>query len=83
MEITIPPRFAKFILRVNPFRRVMVVCKGYGEEMENFTELIWADDNHPDFEWRKFLLVRKVGLYEQIKEAVEPVVPLVIFGIDA
>lgn len=49
MEITISPLIAKFILRFNPLRRVMVVCKGYGEDMENFTELVWADDSHLDF----------------------------------
>lgn len=44
MEITINPFFAKIILRLNPFRRILVVCKGYNEDYENFTELVWKDD---------------------------------------
>lgn len=49
MEITISPFLAKFILHFNPLRRAMVVCRGYSEDMENFTELVWADDYHLDF----------------------------------
>jgi len=49
MEIKLSPFFAKLILRLNPFRRVFVMCKGYGEDYENFTELVWKDDKHLDF----------------------------------
>lgn len=49
MEITISPFLAKTILRFNPFSRIMVMCRGYSEDMENFTELVWDDDKHLDF----------------------------------
>ncbi len=49
MEIPLSPFWAKFILRFNPFRRILVVCKGYSEDYENFTELVWEDDKFLDF----------------------------------
>ena len=53
MEIPLSPFFAKLILRLNPFRRIFVVCKGYSEDYENFTELVWEDDKYLDFYDRK------------------------------
>lgn len=52
-EIKINPLFAKLILRVNPFRKVMVMCLGYNEDYRNFTELVWDDDKDLDFYDRK------------------------------
>ena len=49
MEIPLSPFFAKLILRFNPFSRVFVMCKGYSEDYENFTELVWGDDKNLDF----------------------------------
>lgn len=49
MEVTISPFLAKLILHFNPFHRVMVVCRGYSDDMDNFTELVWADDKHLSF----------------------------------
>lgn len=49
MEIRLLPFLAKLILRLNPFRRVLVMCKGYNEDFENFTELVWEDDKQLDF----------------------------------
>ncbi|KKP28231.1 MAG: hypothetical protein UW45_C0059G0004 [Parcubacteria group bacterium GW2011_GWC2_44_22] len=49
MAIPIPPFFAKLFLRLNPFRRVLVMCKGYSEDLDNFTELVWEDDKYLDF----------------------------------
>ena len=49
MEISLSPFLAKLILRLNPFRRVLVMCKGYSEDYENFTELVWGDDKNLDF----------------------------------
>ena len=49
MEIPLPPFLTKIILRFNPFRRVFVMCKGYNEDYENFTELVWEDDKYLDF----------------------------------
>jgi len=49
MEITIKPFLAKIILRFNPFQKVLVMCKGYNEDYENFTELVYKDDRDLDF----------------------------------
>lgn len=49
MAITITSFLAKIILRFNPFIRILVVCKGYNEDYENFTELVWEDDKDMDF----------------------------------
>jgi len=49
MGIKLSPFFAKIILRFNPFNRLKVVCRGYSEDFENFTELVWQDDKHLDF----------------------------------
>jgi hypothetical protein len=48
-EITLTPFLAKFILRFNPFNRLKVMCLGYGEDFEQFTELVWKDDKDLDF----------------------------------
>lgn len=49
MAINLSPLAAKFILRFNPFIRLKVMCRGYGEDYTNFTELVWEDDKHLDF----------------------------------
>jgi hypothetical protein len=49
MSITINPFLARVILKFNPFRRIFVMCKGYGEDYDNFTELVWEDDKELDF----------------------------------
>ncbi len=49
MEINLSPFWAKTILRLNPFSQLMVVCRGYGEDFENLTELVWQDDKNLDF----------------------------------
>jgi len=49
MEIPLSPFLAKLILRLNPSRSAFVMCKGYGEDYENFTELVWEDDKYLDF----------------------------------
>lgn len=53
MAISLSPFLAKIILRFNPFSRLMVVCRGYSEDFENFTELVWEDDKYLDFHDRK------------------------------
>ena len=53
MEIPLSPFFAKLILRLNPFRHVLVMCKGYSEDYENFTELVWKDDKYLNFNDRE------------------------------
>ena len=47
--INLNPFWAKMILRFNPLRQTIVVCKGYNEDYENFTELVWEDDKDLDF----------------------------------
>lgn len=52
MEISLSPFSAKLILRVIPYRlshRILVMCRGYSDDLENFTELVWEDDKHLDF----------------------------------
>lgn len=49
MAIPLSPLLAKLVLRLNPFSRILIVCKGYNEDYENFTELVWEDDKHLDF----------------------------------
>ena len=49
MEIKLSPIFAKIILRSNPSNRFKVMCRGYSEDLENFTELVWEDDEYLDF----------------------------------
>lgn len=54
MRVTLTPFWAKTILRFNPFKKLIVVCKGYDGDDENFTELVWPDDKYMDFcdrEW--------------------------------
>ena len=52
MEIKLLPFFAKLILKVVPYglsHRVLVMCRGYNENREDFTELVWEDDKDLDF----------------------------------
>ena len=49
MEIQLSPFFAKLVLRLNPFSRLLVVCRGYSEDYENLTELVWKDDKNLQF----------------------------------
>lgn len=45
------PRFAaKWILRINPPDWILVMCRGYEGDDENFTELCWPDDCDLDFD---------------------------------
>ena len=49
MEISLTPFWAKICLRFTAFNQAIVVCKGYNEDYENFTELVWEDDKDLDF----------------------------------
>jgi len=49
MQITLLPFIAKTILRFNPFNRLKVMCLGYDEDFEQFTELVWRDDKNLNF----------------------------------
>ncbi|OGZ27483.1 MAG: hypothetical protein A2365_03360 [Candidatus Nealsonbacteria bacterium RIFOXYB1_FULL_40_15] len=50
MAINLSPQMAKIILRLNLFARLKVMCRGYSEDLENFTELVWQDDKNLDFQ---------------------------------
>lgn len=50
MAINLSPKLAKIILRFNPFVRLKVMCRGYSEDLKNFTELVWKDDKFLDFD---------------------------------
>lgn len=52
MGIPLLPFFAKFFLKIIPYRlshHVLVMCRGYSDDLENFTELVWDDDKYLDF----------------------------------
>jgi len=49
MEVKVSPLIARLVLQFNPFRRLLVMCKGYNDDDENFTELVWRDDKDLDF----------------------------------
>ncbi|MDD5638641.1 MAG: hypothetical protein PHO28_01905 [Candidatus Pacebacteria bacterium] len=50
MVINLSPWLAKIILHFNSFTRLKVMCRGYSEDLENFTELIWKDDKSLNFD---------------------------------
>lgn len=47
--IKLTPFWARNILRFNPFNHFRVMCLGYEEDFEQFTELVWEDDQDLDF----------------------------------
>lgn len=50
MAINLSPFWARLLLRLNFLApQVLVMCRGYGEDFENFTELVWNDDKDLDF----------------------------------
>ena len=53
MEINLSPILAKIILRFNHFTRLKLMCRGYSEDLNNFTELVWEDDKDLDFDDRE------------------------------
>lgn len=53
MEIKLSPFWAKIMLKLNPFTRLKVMCRGYSEDLINFTELVWEDDKYLDFNDRE------------------------------
>ena len=52
MVIALNSFFAKVILRIIPYglsRCILVMCRGYGEDLDNLTEIIWEDDKYLEF----------------------------------
>ena len=52
MIINLSPILAKIILRINFFSKLKVMCRGYSEDLKNFTELVWEDDKYLNFKDR-------------------------------
>lgn len=48
-SIRIMKTLVKPLLWLSSFMPFIVVCKGYGEDYENYTELVWKDDCDIDF----------------------------------
>ena len=42
-------RFLLYVINFLPQNKFLLVCKGYGEDYELFTELNWEEDNELDF----------------------------------
>jgi hypothetical protein len=53
MVINLSPKIAKILLLINPFTRLKIMCRGYSEDLKNFTELVWEDDKYLDFADRR------------------------------
>lgn len=49
LQLPLTPFLAKALLRFNRCDRFKVMCLGYGEDFEQFTELVWEDDKDLDF----------------------------------
>lgn len=52
MKISLNKNIVKFFLYVSQFlpeNKFLVVCKGYGEDNELFTQLNWQEDSELDF----------------------------------
>jgi hypothetical protein len=62
--IPIARHIARLILAFTSNKRILVMCKGYNEDYDNFTELVWEDDkdllfkdstSYPEFQiWIRF-----------------------------
>jgi hypothetical protein len=48
-QITVSPDVAKFVLQHNTSDKLFVMCRGYNEDDDNLTELVWEDDKDLDF----------------------------------
>jgi len=51
--VPLSPWLAKLVLRFSYSKHFIVVCKGYNEDYQNFTELVWQDDKYLCFFDRK------------------------------
>lgn len=50
MAIKVPPIIAKMLLMVSRWTTLyIVVCRGYNDDDDNYTELVWEDDKELDF----------------------------------
>ncbi len=44
IEIPLTPQQARAILKHNTSSAITVMCRGYNEDTEQFTELVWPED---------------------------------------
>lgn len=52
MDLKISRSFVKpilFLLNILNCQKMLIVCKGYGEDYESYTELCWEEDKELDF----------------------------------
>ncbi len=49
VRLPLTPAQAKEILWRNSSSSMLVMCRGYSDDDENFTELVWEDDKDLDF----------------------------------
>jgi hypothetical protein len=47
--VTVTPNVAKFVLQHNTSIKLLVMCRGYNENDDELTELVWEDDKDLDF----------------------------------
>ncbi len=48
--IPLTPQQARAILKHNTSPAITVMCRGYNEDIEEFTELVWPEDADLDFD---------------------------------
>ncbi len=49
IEIPLTPQQARAVLRHSTSPAITVMCRGYNEDTEQFTELVWPEDADLDF----------------------------------
>ncbi len=49
IEIPLTPQQARAMLKCNTSPAITVMCRGYNEDTEQFTELVWPEDADLDF----------------------------------
>ncbi len=49
LAIPLTPQQARAILKHNTSPAISVMCRGYNEDTEQFTELVWSEDADLDF----------------------------------
>lgn len=63
MYLPLHRNLAKLLLRLNTSPRALVMCRGYNEEYDQFTELVWKDDKDLDFADRETYPQFQLWLY--------------------
>ncbi len=50
LTLQLTPVLARAILKCNTSPDILVMCRGYNDEADQFTELVWRDDADLEFE---------------------------------